>query len=92
MTQQKKEPIEKRREELTPVELEKILHCEIFLLELTIGVKPLWNWMPCTYDGKCYFQKEKEAHQPKPCRYNPKMFQCPAYQNYKNLELQAREA
>ena len=69
--------------------LMKKLHCEIFRLEGIegLGVKIFWNWQPCTYSGKCYYQKEKEENQPKPCSYNPNMFKCIAYQEFENGRL-----
>ena len=69
--------------------LEKKLYCEIFRLEgiEALGVKIFWNWQPCTYDKKCYYQEEKESNQPKPCSYNPNMFKCKAYQEFENGRL-----
>jgi hypothetical protein len=69
--------------------LEKQLRCQIILQEglEAVGARVLWNWQGCTYDGKCYYQAEREKSRPKPCSFNPSMFQCPAYQHYELQKL-----
>jgi hypothetical protein len=64
--------------------LEEKLRCQIIQFEgpEAIGARIFWNWQKCPYDKICYFQEEKEKHQPKPCSYNPKMFKCIAYQEF----------
>ena len=68
--------------------LEKDLRCRIIQMEgiQAIGTKIFWNHQGCTYEKICLLRKEKEAHQLKPCRYNPKMFKCSAYHFYAMAE------
>ncbi|MFA7707893.1 MAG: hypothetical protein WCX73_03005 [Candidatus Pacearchaeota archaeon] len=73
--------------------LEQELRCRMIQFEgiEAIGVKIFWNHQKCPHSGRCYHQEEKEKHQPKPCSYNPKMFECPAYQEYETGKRKPEE-
>ena len=43
-------------------------------------VRPIWNWILCTYHKHCPDRKDpKEGERRICCYYNPNMYRCPSY-------------
>jgi len=64
---------------------EKALHDKIRRWEgIPQGIcKPFWNWQPCMHSDYCRRKKDKKIEY---CSFNPKMFECSAYQKYEGIE------
>lgn len=64
---------------------EKSLRDKITILEGVPGnsIKLFWNRMECMHSDYCERKKQENI---KYCSFNPKMFECPAYQKYKRVE------